>query len=141
MDIELPTSSPTLEIQWNKDQTEWITTRDHVKYVGSVHKVLCVDIDLPGVILGPDFLVEDSVVVFDASKRPKKVSPDFNRARGEGYMGPLSIHEKSRIIRNQYFVLLSRGRDGLLTYSEDPKVMRHVQEIFNLVAEFTSNSQ
>ena len=136
IDIELPSTQPTLKIRWNKNQTEWITSRNHVEFVGSPHKVLGVDVDTVGVILGPDFIVNESdEVEFRAANRPKGVSDDFKRASGEGGNGPLTAAERARIIRNQYFVLLSRGRDGLFVYSENRKVRERIEKILKFVAD------
>ncbi len=151
---KLPNGPFRFEMQWNQEESiDWADplhggTEDQV---ASVHKVQGIDLDLAGVILGPDFSIsEEGEIVFepdrrnrpdvmhlcpDCGNRPVKVSNDFISADYSEKLSKVEKLARSReIVRNQYFVLFTRGSFGLSLYSDNPEVRSRMQEIIDIVA-------
>lgn len=110
-------------MKWNlaSDGSLWILKPDSVNEVGCIHTCQGLETDYIGVIIGPDFVVSDSVVVTDAGKRAK------TDASIKGYKSllrkdPNSAKQKAdAIIRNTYRTLMTRGMKGCYIYCTDKK--------------------
>lgn len=109
--------------RWNlsEDGMLWILKPDSVEEVGCIHTCQGLELDYVGVIVGPDLIVRDGVVITDASKR------SLNDASIKGYKSllkkdPLAAREKAgRIIKNTYRTLMTRGQKGCIFHSTDPE--------------------
>ena len=125
---------------------------NRTKYeVGSVHKIQGIDLDLAGVIMGPDFQLAGKSVAFSPEARNRErvlhhctlccegtkkvfVSDDFVMPPNSPKISKQLKRDRSAtLIRNQYFVLLTRGRDGLYLYSDDEEVRSHLRAIIEIL--------
>lgn len=107
--------------RWNLDTdgSLWIMKPQSVKEIGCIHTCQGLEVDYIGVVLGPDFLVRDGMVIADAGKRAPhdksvagykqllRTNPVEARARG------------SEIVKNTYRTLMTRGQRGCFVWSED----------------------
>ena len=115
--------------KWNLsvDGSLWIMKPDSVREVGCIHTCQGLELDYVGVIIGPDLVVRNGVVVTDGAKRSAGDSSI------KGYKGllkkkPSTAREKADlIIKNTYRTLMTRGTKGCYVYSTDPETNVYLQ--------------
>jgi DUF2075 family protein len=114
-------------MRWNltDDGSLWLIKPDSVSEVGCIHTCQGLEIDYVGVIVGPDLIVRDGVVVTNALERSRqdqtikgykkmhKEQPDFAKA------------EADAIIKNTYRTLMTRGQKGCYIYCTDPETREY----------------
>ncbi|MEZ6016877.1 MAG: DNA/RNA helicase domain-containing protein [Planctomycetota bacterium] len=119
MDIVIPEHG--FEMQWNLDRhgSAWIIEPDSIREVGCIHTCQGLELDYVGVILGPDLVVRDGVVITDPNARDRydksvrglkaliKEDPESGRALA------------ASVIKNTYRTLMSRGLKGCYVWSVD----------------------
>ena len=121
-DITLPDSG--FQRQWNlgSDGSLWITADDSIDQVGCIHTCQGLELDYVGVIIGPDFVIEDGELKTAAAGR----STMDRSIRGWKTLmrkDPVGTSEHlDRIIRNTYRTLMTRGMKGCYVYCTDPAV-------------------
>lgn len=126
--------------RWNldRDGSLWIIAAESVEEVGCIHTCQGLELDVVGVIVGPDLVVRNGQVVTrpelrassDQSlkgwKKLMKVDPDGMRAQAD------------QIVKNTYRTLMTRGMKGCWVYCTDPEtaawfrsrlVSRDVEEV------------
>jgi uncharacterized protein len=126
-DIELDDGA--FKAKWNlsDDGPLWILKETSVGEVGCIHTCQGLELDYVGVLIGPDLVVRDGVVVTDGSKR------SAGDASIKGYKGLLRKNRAEAearagaIIRNTYRTLMTRGTKGCYVYSEDPETNQYFQ--------------
>lgn len=118
-DIDFPEAN--LALRWNlsRDGLGWLGVASSVNEVGCIHTIQGLEGDYMGVIVGPDLLVRNGVVVTDPAARAStdqsvrgwrqamKTNPEGTRQRTD------------EIIRNTYRTLFTRGMRGTYLYSTD----------------------
>ena len=115
---------------WNlqRDSSLWILKDERLEQVGCIHTAQGLEVPYVGVIIGPDLCVRDGVVRTDVSRRAKS----DNSVKGLKKMAetdPRGAAElASRIIRNTYRVLMTRGQKGCFVYSPDPETRAWFRE-------------
>lgn len=128
MDVQLPEYG--FEAQWNlsKDGNLWIISPDSVHEIGCIHTCQGLEVDYVGVIVGPDLIVRDGMVITDALERAPadktikgyktllKTDPEKARLLGE------------RIIKNTYRTLMTRGQKGCFIFCTDPETNAYFKE-------------
>lgn len=115
--------------KWNlsDDGPLWIIKPESVSEVGCIHTCQGLELDYVGVIIGPDLVVRNGVVVTDGAKR---ASGDSSI---KGYKGLLKTHRSEArakadlIIKNTYRTLMTRGAKGCYVYSTDPETNSYFQ--------------
>ena len=81
--------------------------------------------DYVGVIIGPDLIVRNGVVVVDASKRAK-TDASLKGYKKEMDLNPKEVGEKvEAIIKNTYRTLMTRGMKGCYIYSPDAETREY----------------
>ena len=121
-DITLPDSG--FQRQWNlgSDGSLWITADDSIDQVGCIHTCQGLELEYVGVIIGPDFVIEDGDLKTAAAGR----STMDRSIRGWKTLmrkDPVGTSEHlDRIIRNTYRTLMTRGMKGCYVYCTDPAV-------------------
>jgi DUF2075 family protein len=126
-DIEMPAFG--YQRRWNldKDGSLWIVTPGSVEQVGCIHTCQGLELDVVGVIIGPDLAFRDGRVVVDASKR---ASSDQS-VRGLRKMAREQPAEAAalaeRIVKNTYRTLMSRGMKGCYVYCVDAALAEHLR--------------
>lgn len=120
-DIEIPEHG--YRRKWNLDQdgSLWIIAEKSVEEVGCIHTCQGLELDVVGVIVGPDLMVRDGQVItrpeFRATsdqslkglKKRMKVDPEGMRAQAD------------LIVKNTYRTLMTRGMKGCWVYCTDPE--------------------
>lgn len=115
------------KMKWNLTTygISWIIQPNSVSEVGCIHTCQGLELDYVGVIIGPDLLVRDGVVITDASKRASsdqsvkgfKSRLKANRAQ--------ALKEADVIIKNTYRTLMTRGMKGCYVYCTDQETREY----------------
>lgn len=101
-----------LKRRWNSTQENWInsTDLDAEDQIGSVFGVQGIDLNKVGVLIGADLCVgEDGKLRAD----PKKFFNTNGTFTAEEMLDPANIYEFTLFVMNIYYVLLTRGIDGI----------------------------
>lgn len=125
MDIRIPESR--FGMRWNlaTDGNLWILAPESVNEVGCIHTCQGLDMDYVGVIVGPDFVVRNGVVVTAPEKRAKTDSSlkGYKKLLKED---PELAHKKAdAIIKNTYRTLMTRGMKGCYVYFTDKETAEY----------------
>jgi len=120
-DIEMPEQGYRRRWNLDRDGSLWIIAAESVEEVGCIHTCQGLELDVVGVIVGPDLVVRDGRVVtrpeFRASsdqslkgwRQQMAVDPDGMRAQTD------------LIVKNTYRTLMTRGVKGCWVYCTDPE--------------------
>lgn len=97
--------------RWNSTQTNWINSKDidAEEQIGSVFAVQGIDLNKVGVLIGKDLKVEQGKLVADPNHF-YNVNGKFNADEMEI---PSNKFEFTLFVLNIYYVLLTRGIDGI----------------------------
>jgi DUF2075 family protein len=120
-DIELPESGFAMQWNLNDDQGLWLEKEHSIDQVGCIHTVQGLELDVVGVIIGPDLIVRDGEVVTDPSARARtdKSLHGYKKARTQDTDWADAWADE--IIKNTYKTLMSRGLKGCIIYCTDPE--------------------
>lgn len=132
MDINIPEYQ--FEAQWNlaADGSLWIISPDSVKQVGCIHTCQGLEVDYIGVIIGPDLVVRDGVVMTDVSKR----DGGDNSVKGYKKLSKAKPEEMAvitdKIIKNTYRTLMTRGQKGCYLFCTDQETREYFAKMIEL---------
>ncbi len=124
--------------RWNWRQENWINSRDDkVDYrrdaedqIGSVFAVQGTDLDKVGVMIGPDIFVNDNGVL---EADPDHHNNTYNKFTIEEMRDPGIRYEFTLYILNQYYVLLTRGIDGIrLGFWENDEFREYMEKVLDI---------
>lgn len=104
--------------RWNWTQENWINSyddrvdykRDAEDQIGSVFAVQGIDLNKIGVMIGPDIFVNAEGKL---EADPDHHNNDNNKFTVEERIDPHNRYEFTLFILNQYYVLMTRGIDGI----------------------------
>ncbi|MFE7719143.1 DNA/RNA helicase domain-containing protein [Nocardia rhizosphaerihabitans] len=102
----------------------WATDPRGFGQIGCTYTAQGFEFDWAGVILGPDIgLGDDRLVVDPAKNCDKPLKGTKNK--------PVFDQDADRLIRNAYYVLLTRGLRGVVIYAVDPALRDLLHELVN----------
>jgi uncharacterized protein len=121
-DYDLNLDSGNFKAKWNlsDDGPLWIMKPDSVSEVGCIHTCQGLELDYVGVIIGPDLVVRNGVVVTDGAKRSTGDSSIKGYKRLLKSDSAAARKKADHIIKNTYRTLMTRGTKGCYVYSSDP---------------------
>ena len=130
-DIEFPDFN--FKAQWNlgTDGSTWAIAKNSVDQVGCIHTCQGLEFDYVGVIIGPDLIVRDGIVVTDGFKRSK------NDQSIKGFKSQFKENPKAAalrvdaIIKNTYRTLMTRGQKGCFIYCADKETNEYFKSRIN----------
>ena len=101
-----------LKRRWNSTQENWINSsdKDAAEQVGSVFAVQGIDLNKVGVLIGNDLLLDDKGRLYGEPKNFHNVNGKQNK---EELALPSGRKEFTLFVLNIYYVLLTRGIDGI----------------------------
>ena len=107
--------------KWNlaDDGMLWLIKESSFEEIGCIHTCQGLELDVVGVIIGPDLIVRDGQIITDASKRSGN---DRTIATWKTLMktDPIATERRLRaLIQNTYRTLMTRGMKGCFIWSED----------------------
>jgi len=115
--------------QWNlaSEGNTWIISRTGVEEVGCVHTCQGLEVDTIGVIIGPDLLYRDGELVADPAARATS-DKSLTGWRAAMATDPKATEERvSRLIRNTYRTLMSRGMRSCWVFACDPGLQNYLK--------------
>jgi DUF2075 family protein len=118
-DIEIPEHGYRRRWNLGKDGSLWIVADGSVDEVGCIHTCQGLEVDVIGVIVGPDLIVRDGKVVTVPERRAssdQSLKGYKKMAKAEPEVAkPLA----DRIVKNTYRTLMTRGMKGCWVYCTD----------------------
>lgn len=102
-DIEIGST----KLIWNTTEKGWVISPNAVNEVGCVHTTQGYDINVAGVIFGPEI---------DYDPVQKRITVDKNLVKDAGAKHGTSVDECYKFVLNAYKVLLKRGINGTFIY-------------------------
>lgn len=109
----------------------WIIHPDSVSEVGCIHTCQGLELDYVGVIIGPDLIVRNGVIITDGTKRAtsdlsvkglkSRLKDDPDKAKKLADL----------IIKNTYRTLMTRGMKGCYIYSTDAETQEYFKNKLN----------
>lgn len=128
------------QARWNldKDGGLWILMPDSVDEVGCIHTCQGLELDYVGVIIGPDFVVRDGVVVTDATKRSSQDRSILGYKKWAKEDPEAAARAADRIIKNTYRTLMTRGLKGCLLFCTDPETSNYFKDVSSTYSDFAS---
>ena len=122
-----------LNRRWNSSQENWINCEDldAEEQIGSVFAVQGIDLNKVGVIIGPDIKVNEAGVLEGV---PNKHGNDNNKFTKEEMLESGNRFEFTLYILNQYYVLLTRGIDGIrLGFWANDEFRRYMEKTLEII--------
>lgn len=117
-DIKLPKHN--FEIRWNlKSQGSLWLEQSTTEEVGCIHTCQGLEMDYVGVIVGPDLVVRDGIVITDATKRHHGDKSVFGYKKMLKISPDKAVKLGDLIIKNTYRTLMTRGMKGCYIFSDD----------------------
>ena len=122
-DIQIPEHD--FYMKWNlaSDGMLWMIKPESVNEAGCIHTSQGLELDYVGVIIGPDLIIRDGVVVTNPEARSK------NDSTTKGYKkllkeDPIAAEQKmDLIIKNTYRTLMTRATKGCYLYCTDDETL------------------
>jgi len=108
-----------LKLKWNSKTEGWMSSKDSVNEVGSVHTTQAYTLNYAGVIIGPS-------LSFNKETKIIEVHPELYKDR-YGKQGIVEDQIKEFIL-NIYYVLLTRARLGTYVYIVDEDLREYFKE-------------
>ncbi|MEU4599906.1 DUF2075 domain-containing protein [Nocardia sp. NPDC023988] len=100
----------------------WATDPRGFGQIGCIYTAQGFEFDWAGVILGPDIALGKGRLVVDPTEnRDTPLKGTKNK--------PVFDHDVDRLIRNAYYVLLTRGLRGVVIYAVDPALRNLLHEL------------
>lgn len=98
----------------------WVDDPLSINEIGCIHTCQGVDLDYCGVIIGKDIVYRNGKIKFDKTQHPRTDRSGIRTASDE---------EAERLIKNTYYVLLTRGILGTYVYCEDPALNEYLKTL------------
>ncbi len=98
----------------------WIDDPLSIDEIGCIHTCQGVDLNYCGVIIGKDIVYRNGKIQFDKSAHPKTDKSGIRNANDD---------EAERLIKNTYYVLLTRGILGTYVYCEDGALNEYLKSL------------
>lgn len=126
-DYDIVLDDGKFKAKWNLrckevgEKYSWINDVDSIDEVGCIHTCQGIDMNYCGVIIGKDLVFRDGRLEYIPSANA--TTDDASGIR----TAPHDLAEK--LIRNTYYVLLTRGMLGTYVYCEDPALRDHLRSM------------
>jgi len=121
---------------WNLDShgQSWIIQPDSVNEVGCIHTSQGLEVDYVGVIVGPDMVVRDGLVVTQVKERASTDKSVHGWKKLHKENPEATIAKLDAIIKNTYRTLMTRGQKGCYVYFTDNETREFFASRINVSA-------
>jgi DUF2075 family protein len=116
--------------KWNLSSrgSAWIIDSESIEDIGCIHTSQGLELDYVGVIIGPDFCIQDGKLATNPAGRAA-TDVSLNGFKKESKEDPETAALKAdQIIRNTYRTLMTRGMKGCYIYCTDTKVAEYFRD-------------
>jgi DUF2075 family protein len=130
-DIVIP--SHHYSARWNlaAEGNSWIISPTGVEEVGCVHTCQGLEVDTIGVIIGPDLVYRDGQLLVDPTARARS-DKSLSGWRAALATDPVGTRKRvSRLIRNTYRTLMSRGMRSCWVFACDEGLQKYLRKRMN----------
>ena len=118
--------------RWNSTQENWLNIKDDdaEDQIGSVFAVQGMDLNKVGVMIGPDIMVNDEGKLEGVPDRHNNKNNKFSPKEMEN---PDNQYEFTLYVLNQYYVLLTRGIDGIrVGFWENDTFRKYMEDVLEI---------
>ena len=122
-----------LDRRWNSTQENWINIGDSdaEDQIGSVFAVQGIDLNKVGVMIGPDIKVNDNGILEAVADNHINTNNKFSAKEMEDLENQF---EFTLYILSQYYVLLTRGIDGIrLGFWENNDFLKYMEKTLDII--------
>lgn len=115
-----------LNMCWNKDTKTWATREEGFNEVGCVYSAQGAEFDYVGVVIGKDLILNktNSKIEVDVLAHAET---DHTYMPANFKKSDKNIAKATRLIKNAYKVLLTRGIKGCVVYCEDDDLRQYLE--------------
>ena len=111
--------------KWNSTSENWLNKKNSRQEIGSIHAVQGIDLNFTGVIISNDIGLNKNGEIIG--------KPDNYKDRNGKYKKTDYDPEQfSNFIKDVYYVLLTRGIDGVRVYFEDSEMENYFYRFMNI---------
>ncbi len=110
---------------WNSRLEDWINAPNSENEIGSIHAVQGIDLNYVGVVIGKDLTISNNGELI---ANPKNYYDNYGKFK-KNDPHPL---EFDSFVKNVYYVLLTRGIDGIRIYFEDKEVEKAFKKFMEI---------
>ncbi|KIP53101.1 DUF2075 domain-containing protein [Leucobacter komagatae] len=114
-------------IQWNRKMKDWVNSSDSINEAGSIYTIQGYDLNVAGVIIGPDLTYRDGKVLLDSANY---FDPRGNQRNNNLRKITYTDADIQRFVENIYTVLLTRGIRGTYIHVVDPALREYLRPFF-----------
>ena len=138
-DYDIILDSGNYKAKWNLRCNDvgtdysWLNDADSINEVGCIHTCQGLDMNYCGVIIGKDLQYRNGELIYCKDQIAKSDSSSGIRKADQ--------NTAERLIRNTYYVLLTRGMLGTYVYCEDEGLREHLKEMLCADKRYTKYSQ
>lgn len=120
-------------MKWNlaSDGSTWMIAPKSVDEVGCIHTCQGLECDYVGVIIGPDLICRNGVLITDPFARARTDQSLKGFKSAFKHDPALALARADILIRNTYRTLMSRGMSGCYVYSADPETQRYFENLLS----------
>ena len=105
---------------WNKTYENWLNIKESENEIGCIHAIQGIDLDYAGVFIGKDLAFRDGKVV--------GIKENYYDKYGIPVEKNYDPEELTYYIKRIYYVLLTRGINGIRIYIEDEALRKHFMQ-------------
>lgn len=129
MDIVIPEHD--FAKQWNlaDDGMLWLIKEESINEIGCIHTCQGLELDYVGVIIGPDFKIQNGEAVTDAYERSSNNRSIFGIKKMMTEKPQEANELAETIIKNTYRTLMSRGMKGCYVYCTDQETEEYFRKL------------
>ena len=114
-------------VQWNRKLTNWVNSLTSIDEAGSIYTIQGYDLNIAGVIIGPDLVYRDGKIQLDGSNYfDPRGNQRNNKLRGISY----TDSDIQKFVENIYSVLLTRGIRGTYVHVVDLALREYLRPYF-----------
>lgn len=114
-------------VQWNRKLTDWVNSPTSIDEAGSIYTIQGYDLNVAGVIIGPDLIFRDGKIRLDGSQYfDPRGNQRNNKLRGITF----TDDDIQKLVENIYTVLLTRGIRGTYVHVIDPALREYLRPHF-----------
>lgn len=118
--------------RWNSTQENWVNIKDDdaEDQIGSVFAVQGIDLNKVGVMIGPDIFVNEQGIL---EADPNHHNNTNNKFTADEMCDPSNQFEFTLYILNQYYVLLTRGIDGIrVGFWDNDEFRKYMEDVLEI---------
>lgn len=127
-DIVLPEYDFRMRWNLNDDEGRYLEMPHSIEQVGCIHTVQGLEMDYVGVIIGPDLVVREGLVVTRPSERAQTDRSLHGYKLARASAADAADARVDMIIKNTYRTLMSRGLKGCFIYCTDPETRDYFRQ-------------